>query len=179
MLKQLDFVVNRPGFDGAIKELLFSRLVSAASDGSSSFQKAFSDVQTELSSTSERRKRWYEEKEASDSMNDSLSNLYTTAVQKVEVAQKNDDAVLTTLSKSRLVWVGGILRDGQNKLQPNLYRSDVPDGLLWVVVPTASSSKTGKLVQVGRVNGNVPALDKANAEILSGRPLFWTRELEK
>jgi hypothetical protein len=112
-------------------------------------------------------------------MNDSLSNLYTTAVQKVEVAQKNDDAVLTTLSKSRLVWVGGILRDGQSKLQPNLYRSDVPDGLLWVVVPTASSSKTGKLVQVGRVNGNVPALDKANAEILSGRPLFWTRELEK
>jgi len=179
MLKQLDFVVNRPGFDGAIKELLFSRLVSAASDGSSSFQKAFSDVQTELSSTSERRKRWYEEKEASDSMNDSLSNLYTTAVQKVEVAQKNDDAVLTTLSKSRLVWVGGILRDGQSKLQPNLYRSDVPDGLLWVVVPTASSSKTGKLVQVGRVNGNVPALDKANAEILSGRPLFWTREFEK
>jgi primosomal protein N'' len=179
MLKQMEFVVNRPGFDGAIKELLFSRLVSAASNGSSAFQKAFADVQSELNDNSEKRKRWYEMKEMGESMNESLTTLYKAAIQKVEAVQKNDDAILTALSKSRLVWVGGILRDGQGKPQPNLYRNDVPDGLLWVVVPVAGKAKNGKLVSVGRVTGNMPTLEDASSDVVSGRPLFWTREIGK
>jgi hypothetical protein len=78
-----------------------------------------------------------------------------------------------------LVWVGSILRDGQNKLQANLYRADVPDGLLWVVVPNADKTRNGKLVQIGNVTGKTPSLDAATAEAISGRPLFWTRELSK
>jgi hypothetical protein len=179
MLKQVEFIVNRPGFEGAIKELLFSRLVTAASEGSISFQRAFADVQSELNGSSEKRKRWYEEKEATDSMGESLVNLYKTAVERVEAFQKNDEAALSALSRSRLVWVGSILRDGQNKLQANLYRADVPDGLLWVVVPNADKTRNGKLVQIGNVTGKTPSLDAATAEAISGRPLFWTRELSK
>lgn len=179
MLKQVEFIVNRPGFEGAIKELLFSRLVTAASEGSISFQRAFADVQSELNGSSEKRKRWYEEKEATDSMGESLVNLYKTAVERVEAFQKNDEAALSALSRSRLVWVGSILRDGQNKLQANLYRADVPDGLLWVVVPNADKTRNGKLVQIGNVTGKTPSLDAATAEAISGRPLFWTREISK
>jgi hypothetical protein len=179
MLKQVEFIVNRPGFEGAIKELLFSRLVTAASEGSISFQRAFADVQSELNGSSEKRKRWYEEKEATDSMGESLVNLYKTAVERVEAFQKNDEAALSALSRSRLVWVGSILRDGQNKLQANLYRADVPDGLLWVVVPNAEKTRNGKLVQIGNVTGKTPSLDAATAEAISGRPLFWTRETSK
>jgi hypothetical protein len=179
MLRQLEFVVTRPGFDGAIKELLFSRLVSAASEGSGSFQRAFADVQSELNGSSEKRKRWYEEKEANDSMSESLTNLYNTAVQRVEAFQKNEEAALSALSRSRLVWAGSILRDGQNKLQANLYRADVPDGLLWVVVPNANKNQNGKLVQIGNVTEKTPSLDAAANEALSGRPLFWTRESAK
>ena len=179
MLKQVEFIVNRPGFEGAIKELLFSRLVTAASEGSISFQRAFADVQSELNGSSEKRKRWYEEKEATDSMGESLVNLYKTAVERVEAFQKNDEAALSALSRSRLVWVGSILRDGQNKLQANLYRADVPDGLLWVVVPNAEKTRNGKLVQIGNVTGKTPSLDAATAEAISGRPLFWTREISK
>ena len=179
MLKQLDLIVNRPGVDGAMKELLFSRLVSAASDGSSAFKKAFSEVQSELNNNSEKRKRWYEMKETSESMSESLTNLYKAAVEKVKEIQKNDDAILVALSKSRLVWVGGILRDGPGKPQPSLYRSDVPDGLLWVVVPVAGNAKNGKLVSVGRVTGNMPTLENSSSDIVCGRPLFWTREIAK
>lgn len=179
MLKQLDFIVNRPDVDGAMKELLFSRLVSAASEGSSTFKKAFAEVQSELSDNSEKRKRWYEMKEMNESMSESLTNLYKAAVEKVQAVQKNDDAVLTALSKSRLVWVGGILRDGQGKPQPSLYRNDIPDGLLWVVVPVAGNGKNGKLVTVGRVTDKMPTLENGSRDVVSGRPLFWTREIGK
>jgi hypothetical protein len=78
-----------------------------------------------------------------------------------------------------LVWAGSILRDGQNQLQANLYRADVPDGLLWVVVPNANKNQNGKLVQIGNVTGKTPSLDAAVTEAFSGRPLFWTRESAK
>jgi len=175
-IESLNYIVNRPGVDGTIKEMLFSRLLSAASEASATFQTTFSQVQSNLNEKSERRKRWFEESDINDEIRDDLKQLFEKAILRLEETRKTQDTAILNLSKSKLVWAGGLLRDGTGTVKPFLYREDVPDGQLWIVVATGTTPIKGKLVQVGRVENKQVTIKASDNELLAGRPLFWTRD---
>jgi hypothetical protein len=175
-VEMLENIVRRPGVDGTIKEMLFSRLVSAASESSPTFETAFAQVQANLNESSERRKRWFEEEVTNEDLRDDLSQLFNQAKIRLEETRKSQDSAITNLSKSKLVWAGGLLRDGTGTVKPFLYREDVPDGQLWIVVATGTTPIKGKLVQVGRVENKQVTIKASDNELLAGRPLFWTRD---
>jgi len=156
--------------------MLFSRLLSAASEASATFQTTFSQVQSNLNEKSERRKRWFEESDINDEIRDDLKQLFEKAILRLEETRKTQDTAILNLSKSKLVWAGGLLRDGTGTVKPFLYREDVPDGQLWIVVATGTTPIKGKLVQVGRVENKQVTIKASDNELLAGRPLFWTRD---
>lgn len=172
----LNYIVNRPKVDGTIKEMLYLRLLSAASEGSTIIQAAFAQVQANLNESSERRKRWFEEEVTNEDLRDDLTQLFDQAKIRLEETRKSQDSAITNLSKSKLVWAGGLLRDGTGTVKPFLYREDVPDGQLWIVVATGTTPIKGKLVQVGRVENKQVTIKASDNELLAGRPLFWTRD---
>lgn len=173
----LTSIISRPGIDGTIKEVLFSRVVSAASEASSTFQTAFAQVQSNLNENSERRKRWFEETLTNELLRDDLKQLFEEAKVRLEETRKAEDTAILNLSKSKLVWAGGLLRDASGSVKPFLYREDVPDGQLWILVATGATPIKGKLVQVGRVENKQVTLKASDNELLAGRPLFWTKSL--
>lgn len=176
LLTYLDMTLARPGVDSSIKEMLFSRLLLTASEGSSTLQTAFAQVQSDLNNSSERRKRWFEEAEANEKPRESLQQGFQEAKMKMDIVRREEEEAVTNLAKSKLVWVGGLLRDGSSNIAPFLYREKIPDGTLWVVVPTGTNQLSGKLVKVGNVSGDRAQLVSVSDELQAGRPLFWMRE---
>jgi hypothetical protein len=172
----LDNIVNRAGVDGTIKEMLFSRIVSAASEASATFQTGFAQVQTNLNENSERRKRWFDEQLTNDEIREDLRKAFDQAKIQLEETRRAQDTAIANLAKSKLVFAGGLLRDGSGNIKPFLYREDVPDGQIWIVVATGTTPIKGKLVQVGQVENKKVTLKASDNELLAGRPIFWTRE---
>ena len=173
----LTSIIRRPGIDGMIKEVLFSRVVSAASEASSTFKTAFTEVQSNLNENSERRKRWFEQTQTKETLRDDLNQLFDKAKVRLDEARKAEETAILDLTKSNVVWAGGLLRDASGTVKPFLYREEVPDGQLWILVATGGTPIKGKLVQVGRIENNQVSLKASDNELLAGRPLFWTKAL--
>jgi hypothetical protein len=160
-----------------IKEVLFSRVVSAASEASSTFKTSFTEVQSNLNENSERRKRWFEQTQTKETLRDDLNQLFDKAKVRLDGARKAEETAILNLSKSNVVWAGGLLRDASGTVKPFLYREEVPDGQLWILVATGGTPIKGKLVQVGRIDNKQVSLKASDNELLAGRPLFWTKAL--
>lgn len=168
-------IAQFPNVDGKIKEVLFSRVLSAAREGSVGMKDAFHDLQEMLFRTSEKRNRWYGLGKFQEGLDPELVKLYQDGKGILDSRSKDEASKLQNLSKARVVWVGAILRDGKGAVAPSFYRDDVPDGTLHTVVADPARADRGKLVRVGDVRERVGTLKASPDVLLPGRPLFWMR----
>lgn len=175
MLGLLGRVAQLQNVDGKIKEILFARILAAAREGSPAMKEAFVGVQDELFRTSEKRNRWFIREIYREDISDELLRLLQVARTALDVKRKEEATQLLSLSKSRVVWVGSILRDGSGTVSPAFYRDDVPDGTLFTVVAKGAQKGSGKLVRVGEVRERKGNLQASVETLLPGRPLFWIR----
>jgi hypothetical protein len=137
--------------------------------------KAFTSLQTELFNTSEVRNRWYTESVVNDKLSESLSIKFEEAKKELQKKLKDDSSALQAIARLKVVWAGGLLRDRNGEIIPNLYRQDIPDGTLVVVSQQESNASRGRLVQVGNVKNQVVDLQGNTKELVPGRPLYWIR----
>jgi hypothetical protein len=174
-IRIINELAAQPAVDGRIKELLLARLSGTAQEGSATMMKAFTNLQTELFNTSEVRNRWYTESNVNDKLSESLSIKFEEAKRELEKKLKDESNALRVIARLKAVWVGGLLRDRNGEIFPNLYRRDIPDGTLVVVAQQESNASRGRLVQVGNVKNQVVDLQGNTKELVPGRPLFWIR----
>ncbi len=175
LLTLLRNIVENNKLDGKVKEMIFARILSAAREGSASIEASFGGVQDVLFATSAQRGRWFLESEINFEMSDELKSAFEKSSKDFRILKDKQNAEFIALSKSKMVWVGELLRDSTGAVSASLYREDVPDGQLYTIVGIPGKNDNWRLVVVGSVSNREGVLESAVENLLPGRPLFWMR----
>ena len=168
-------IIEDGKLDSQIKEMLFARLVSAAREGSISIRESFTGVQDALFPRADARGKWFLENPINFDFDATVKNAFDKACQDALSRKEKENVDFTSLSKSRVVWVGVILKGSSNDMVASLYRSDVPDGQLYTLLGVPGRNENWRLVMVGSVRNQEGQLDRSIGNQLPGRPLYWMR----
>ena len=175
MINLLRDTTDNKKLDGKVKEMIFARLLSAAREGSTSIDGSVGRVQDVLFATSAQRGRWFIESEINFEMNGELKTAFDQSLKDFRARKEKENADFAALSKSKMVWVGELLRDSTGAVSASLYREDVPDGQLYTIVGVPGKNDNWRLVTVGDVSNREGTLESAVENLLPGRPLYWMR----
>ncbi len=168
-------IVNGKNVDSQIKEILLTRLVKAAREGSIAMRDAFKDLEEKLNDRPEKRALWFNSSVMNDTIEDDVSVSFQEAIKQVDILRRKTNQTLSQLAANKLVWVGAMLRDSNGKIEAWLYRDDVPDGEIVSIIPNVQLANSARIVTVGRVNGKRASLSGGVETALAGRPLYWIR----
>jgi hypothetical protein len=177
MFKLMKGIIAQKDLDGKIKEILLARFAKAASEGSAVMKKILLPVQEEIFRTSDARNRWYVEADWNEDISEELRILLQKAEMQMAKVLQEEAKQLQLLSRARVVFVGGLLREESGKLSISLYRPDVPDGTLWIVTPRGVDDGRGQLIQIGTVQEHFGKLDTSPSNWSAGRPVYWIRKI--
>ena len=168
-------VTANPVLDGKIKELLLVRLLKAGRAGSQPLSEGFKSLEEKLNDSSDSRTLWYLRSNLNSSLEPDVMKLLQSC--EMETKKKRNAAIdrIRSLANKRMVWIGAMLRNSQGRVEPWLYRNDVPDGEIFTTSPIPGDKDRGQIVAIGTI-GNKELTFQNNPEVaLAGRPLFWLR----
>ncbi len=172
-------VVGGQNLDSQIKEILLTRLVKAAREGSAAMRDAFFELDGTLNDRTEKRAFWFNSSEINTTLANEVLAPVREGMKRIDVLQSEANETLRQLAASKLVWVGSMLRDSHGTIEAWLYRDDVPDGEIVSIVPSVQPANSSRVVIVGRVKANQASLSNAAETALAGRPLYWIRPVKK
>ncbi len=175
MTMAIQDVIRGKDVDSQIKEILISRFVKAARQGSVAMKVAFLDLDEKLRDRADKRAFWFNSAEMNERIDEAVLVSIKQCMKELENQKATTNEALKRLSTNKLVWVGAMLRDSAGNLDTWLNRDDVPDGELVTIMPTIQSANVARVVQVGRVTGKKPTFSGSSESALAGRPLFWMR----
>lgn len=171
-------VVGGQNLDSQIKEILLTRLVKAAREGSAVMRDSFADLEEKLNDRTEKRALWFNTSEINATLENDVMISVREGLKRVDILRRETNETLNQLAKNKLVWVGAMLRDSNGKIEAWLYRDDVPDGEIVSIVPSVQSANSARVVIVGRAKGKQASLSGAAETALAGRPLYWIRPIK-
>jgi hypothetical protein len=175
MLGLMRQIIENGKLDSQIKEMLFARLVSAAREGSITIRESFPGVQEALFPRADARSKWFLENPINLDFDATVKDAFDKACQDALARKEKENVDFTSLSKSRVVWVGEILKGSSNEMVASFYRSDVPDGQLYTLLGVPGRDENWRLVVVGSVRNQEGQLDRSIGNQIPGRPLYWMR----
>ena len=171
-------VVGGQNLDSQIKEILLTRLVNAASEGSAAMRDAFKELRKQLDERTDNRAFWFNSSEMNEALDKDVILSFREGMKNLDILRRQTNETLNQLAASKLVWVGAMLRDTNGKVEAWLYRDDVPDGEIVSVIPGVQLADAARVVPVGRINGKQASLSGEAETALAGRPLYWIRPVK-
>ncbi len=171
----LQDVVGAQKLDSQIKEILLTRLVKTAREGSACMRDAFKELEESLNDRTEKRAFWFNSSEMNETLDNDVLVSFREGVERVDTLRRKTNETLNQLAATKLVWVGAMLRNTNGKIEAWLYRDDVPDGDIVSVVPSLKPENAARIAPVGRVSGKQTFLSGDVETSLAGRPLYWIR----
>ncbi len=171
-------VVGGHNLDSQIKEILLTRLVKTAREGSPSMRDAFKDLEERLNDRTEKRAFWFNSSEMNETLNNDVLVSFRDGVKRVDILRRTTNETLTQLAANKLVWVGAMLRNPNGKIEAWLYRDDVPDGEIVSIVPSVQPASSARIAVVGHVKEKQAFFSGDAETALAGRPLYWIRPVK-
>jgi hypothetical protein len=168
-------VTANPNLDGKIKELLLVRLSKAGRAGSQPMSEGFKSLEERLNDSSDSRTLWYLRSNLNSNLEPDVIKLLQSC--EMETIKKRNAAKdrIRSLANKRMVWIGAMLRNSQGRVEPWLYRNDVPDGEIFTTAPIPGDQDRGQIVAIGTIENKQLSFQSSPEVALAGRPLFWLR----
>lgn len=175
MIAMVNEVASNQNLDHLVKGILLSRILKASAEGSPAMRDSMAALRSSLAESAEERNFWFLKGPLKTSLDPDVLKILQKCSQDVKTQRDASLAAIGQIARNRYVWVGAMLRDTNDKIEPWCYRSDVPNGLLCTVIPSAGASSAGEVVPVGYVQDKQVKLDAPPESLLPGRPLYWMR----